>query len=129
MGLAERRLVQAVKDADFKDFETKMKQITGTDVKLDFDWASLELSGEFNDVMNGKRYNSRLFNRIVEAFSAICGDDMGKDAVKEGLKEIKIAAKEGPLLFTAGVLTVNSDLGLGGAWPADTIKQTIEKGL
>jgi hypothetical protein len=129
MGLAERKLVQAAKETDYKDFETKMKGIVGFDVKLDFDWATLEACNDFADAMRLKRYNERIFDRIAEAFTEICADDMGKTAVKEGLKEIKMFAKEGPVEFAAGVLTVNSDLGSGGSWPASRIKSEVEKGL
>jgi len=42
MGLAERRLVAAAQEQEFKPFEAKVKEICGFDVKLTFNWAALE---------------------------------------------------------------------------------------
>ncbi|CAN5590953.1 hypothetical protein BH10BDE1_BH10BDE1_34880 [soil metagenome] len=129
MGLAERRAVQTVKETDFKNFEAGVKALCGFDLKLDFDWAALEGNKECVWICENKKFNGFMFEKITEALTSICVDAMGKTALQEKVKEIKMNPVAGELEFSAGVLTVNNDLTGSGAWGADQIKAKLEKEL
>lgn len=129
MGLAERKLVSAIKEGDYKSFETKMKEVCGFDVKLTFDWSVLENHKDCTFICDRKKYNSYMFDRVLEAMTKICADSMGKEAVQTSLKEIVMIPSVGDLKFAAGVLTIHNDLNGNGAYDAGRIKATLEKGL
>lgn len=129
MGLGERKAVQAIKDSDYKNFEAKVQSIAGTAVKLTFDWAALENNPKCVQLVESKKHNSYMFDRVTEALTKVCADDMGKSAVKESLKEIKMVPSVGNLTFQNGVLTIYNDLEGNGAYDAGRIKETLEKGL
>lgn len=46
MGLAERRLVAAAQEQEFKPFAEKIKGVLGYDVALDFDWGADQIQSE-----------------------------------------------------------------------------------
>lgn len=129
MGLAERKAVAAAKETDYKAFESTMKNICGFDVKMNFDWAQVESNDQCMWICENKKYNSYLLDCVVEAVKNICADDMGKEAVKAGLKEIQMFPVAGDLEFKGGVLTVRNDLTGNGAYDAGSIQSTLEKGL
>ena len=129
MGLAERKIVQVIKDTDYKAFEKKIKDLCGATVKLTVDWAPLENNSEVAWINDNKKHNSFLFDPVSKAFSNVCGDAMGQSAVAEKLKEIKLVPQDGDLSFEGGVLTVSNDLTGKGAWDADQIQAALEKGL
>ena len=129
MGLAERRAVQTAKDTDYKAFEEKMKGICGYDVALNFDWAAVENHAECTSICERKKYNDYMLDRVVNVFTSVCSDDMGKSAVREKLKEVKMVPTTGDLSFAGGVFTVHNDLTGQGAWGEDQIKAALEKGL
>ncbi len=129
MGLAERRAVQTLKDTDFKAFEAKMKTICGFELKLVFDFAALEAHAECVRLIERKCHHEYMFQRIEDAFTALCIDDMGKTAVREKVKEINMIPAAGDLSFVGGVFTVRNDLAGNGAWDAGQIQGELEKAL
>lgn len=129
MGLAERKAIAAAKDSDYKEFEEQVKSICGFEVKLTFDWAMVENHADCIWICASKRYNGYMFEPVTAALKNICGDDMGREAIKAGLKEINMIPATGDLEFSAGVLTVRNDLTGNGAYGAENIQEVLEKGL
>lgn len=129
MGLAERKLVQAAKDGDFKHFQDEINQLCGKEVKLNFDWSTVESHSEGKSILENKRYKSFMFDRIVLALKNIASDDMGKTALKETLKEIHMIPEAGAPSFEGGILTIRNDLTGNGAYSAEHIQQFLEKNL
>jgi hypothetical protein len=129
MGLAERKAVHEVKENAFKEFEAKVAQVCGFSPKLEFDWATLENNPECVSFIERKRPSAYMFDRVLTALTAVCADDMGKSAIKEGLKEIKMIPAAGSLEFVGGVLTVRNCFGMNGAYDAKQIQNVLEKGL
>ncbi len=130
MGLAERKLVQAAKDIDFKNFEQNLNKVCGFLPKVDIDWSALENHKDCVWAFENKEQNTLLFDPIIEALKSVCSDEMGKTALREGLKAIKISFAAGELEFSKGTLFVRSDIaGMDGAWDFDAIKTKLEKGL
>lgn len=97
MGLAERRLVTAAQEQEFKPFQAKVKEICGYDVKLTFDWAALENNSQCQWICENKKVSSYIFERVTDALAAVCADDMGKTAARERLKEIQMFRAAGQI--------------------------------
>lgn len=129
MGLAERKAVNSIKEGEFKDFEAKVKSTCGFEVKITMDWSSLENNTYAVDIAERKRFSYYAGDFIISALQAVCSDNMGKEAVKSGLKEIHIFPAAGDLDFTNGILTVRNDLTGNGAYGADQIQAKLESGL
>lgn len=129
MGLAERRLVTATQEKEFKPFTEKMKGILGYDVTYDFDWSALENHKEINWISENQKVTKNCFDKVSEAFSKICADDMGKSAVREKLKVIKMVPTPGDLEFNDGTFTIRTCVAGNGVWGADQIQEAIEKHL
>lgn len=129
MGLAERRLVSAAQEQEFKPFANKVKEICGFDVKLTFDWASIENNSQCQWICENKKISDYIFERVTTALTAVCADDMGKTAARERLKEIQMFPIAGSPEFENGVLTVRNDVTGNGAYDAEQIQAVIEKGL
>ncbi len=129
MGLAERRAVELVKETEFKMFEGKVKEICGVDVKLTFDWSAVESHKDCVWICENKKFDYYMWDNITTALTAITADNMGKEAVKNGLKAINMIPVAGELEFTSGVLTVRNDLTGNGAYDAGQIQSKLESGL
>lgn len=82
-GLDEERLKQkAVKDSE--GFATRIKEACGTEVKLDFDWASY---GSDKAALEGAPGAA---NTALSVMKLICRDDLGKAASKK-VKSFKLS--------------------------------------
>jgi hypothetical protein len=103
MGLNERRKIEELKTVTFPGRVKEIEEITGSAIPYEVDWSSLADDAEalnFIDNISCHRLNM--------ALRGICQDAMGKQAVCEGLKLIKLqnvkdkAAMK--MSFDAGVL-------------------------
>jgi hypothetical protein len=85
MGLNERRKIEELKTVTFPGRVKEIEEIAGKAIPYEVDWESLasDLEGlNFIDNLSCHRLNM--------ALRVICQDDMGKQAVKDGLKLIKL---------------------------------------
>ena len=85
MGLNERRKVKELQEVTFPAREKEIEEICGKAIPYDVDWASLADDAEalnFIDNISCHRLNM--------ALRTICVDDMGREAVREGLKRIRL---------------------------------------
>src|SRR5258707_12625080 len=85
MGLNERRKIEELKTVTFPGRVKEIEEITGKAIPYEVDWASLADDGEalnFIDNLSCHRLNM--------ALRVICQDAMGKQAVSDGLKLIKL---------------------------------------
>ena len=88
MGLAERRATAEFQAAVFPGLKNQIDQAAGFDVPIEIDWASL---AQPNDAHIYNEYWTQIyFEPLIRAFRQVCADDMGKDALKSGLKKIEI---------------------------------------
>src|SRR3954465_35585 len=86
MGLNERRKVEELKTATLPGRVKEIEEICGNAIPYEIDWATLQDDGEalnFIDNISCHRLNM--------APRTICQDDMGKQAVRDGLKLVKLA--------------------------------------
>jgi hypothetical protein len=88
MGLAERRAVKDFQDNHFPSLARKISDAAGFDVPIEVDWESLAIEGESHLYIDS--WPKVFFQPLAEAFQSIARDDMGKEALKAGLKKITI---------------------------------------
>jgi hypothetical protein len=85
MGLNERRKIKDLQDNTFPGRVKEIEEICGKAIPYEVDWESLADDAEalnFIDNISCHRLNM--------ALRVICQDDMGKQAVRDGLKKIKL---------------------------------------
>ena len=130
MGLNERRKVKELQDVTFPGRVKEIEEICGAPIPYEVDWASIaDDAGALNFIDNVSCH------RLNMALRMICQDDMGKQAVREGLKKIKlknVADKAAmKMTFEGGVLEMHCAYALGasGMIPDNEIRALLEKGL
>ena len=85
MGLNERRKIKELQDTTFPGRVQEIQEICGKAIPYEVDWESFGDDGEalnFVDNISCHRLNM--------ALRTICIDDMGKEAVSEGLRTVKL---------------------------------------
>ena len=85
MGLNERRKIEELKTNTFPGRVKEIEEICGKAIQYDVDWNSLA------DDMEALNFIDNIScHRLNMALRVICQDDMGKQAVRDGLKQIKL---------------------------------------
>ena len=85
MGLNERRKIKELQEVTFPARVEEIEEICGRAIPYEVDWDSLADDAEalnFIDNLSCHRLNM--------ALRMICIDDMGKEAVRDGLKKVKL---------------------------------------
>lgn len=103
MGLNERRKIKELQDTTFPERVREIEEICGKAIPYEVDWDSLA------DDAEGLNFIDNLScHRLNMALRVICMDDMGKEAVREGLKLIRLQNADGKsdmhMTFEDGVL-------------------------
>lgn len=130
MGLEEKRKIKELQDKTFPDRVKEIQEICGQPIQYDVDWASLA-----DDAQAINFIDNVSCHRLNMALRTICIDDMGKEAIREGLKSIKLKNIKDPaarkLSFEGGVLTMECAYaqGLSGAFSDNEIRQALVHGL
>ena len=85
MGLNERRKIEELKTVSFPQRVKEIEEICGKAIPYDVDWDSL------SDDLEGLNFIDNLScHRLNMALRVICQDEMGKQAVRDGLKSVKL---------------------------------------
>jgi len=85
VGLNERRKIKELQETTFPERVKEIAEICGAPIPYDVDWDSLK------DDMEALNFIDNLScHRLNMALRVICQDDMGKQAVRDGLKQIKL---------------------------------------
>jgi len=130
MGLNERRKIKELQDVTFPGRVKEIEEICGAPIPYEVDWDSLADDAQglnFIDILSCHRLNM--------ALRSICLDDMGKSAVRDGLKLVKLknvkdkAAMK--IAFEGGVLEMHCAYALGaeGMFNDNAIREVLEKNL
>jgi hypothetical protein len=108
MGLAERRAVEQFKNGDYPDWKAKIDDVAGFEVSIEVKWEELAVSDFAGDYAGffAKVY----FQPLVDALTGITVDELGRTALRDGLKTIIVRNSGGfystsGITFTDGVLT------------------------
>jgi hypothetical protein len=85
MGLNERRKIKELQETTFPERVNEIEEICGKAIPYEVDWDSL------SDDLEGLNFIDNIScHRLNMALRVICQDDLGKEAVREGLKLIKL---------------------------------------
>ncbi len=106
MGLNERRKIKELQDVTFPGRVKEIEEICGKVIPYAVDWDSLA------DDMEGLNFIDNIScHRLNMALRVICQDDLGKQALKDGLKSIELknvkSKSEMKLAFEGGVLKMH----------------------
>ncbi|GAA4993502.1 hypothetical protein [Kitasatospora paranensis] len=108
MGLAERRSVERFKNDDYPGWKSRIDAAAGFDVPIEVEWQELAVP-DYADSY-AEYFPQVYFQPLVDALSAVGADDMGKDALREGVSKV-VVRNTGEyfsptgISFTDGVLT------------------------
>jgi predicted dehydrogenase len=85
MGLNERRKIKELQETTFPGRVQEIQEICGKPIPYEVDWESLA------DDAEGLNFIDNLScHRLNMALRVICSDEMGKEAVRDGLRLIKL---------------------------------------
>ena len=130
MGLAERRKIKELQEATIPGREQEIAEICGAPIKYEIDWDSM------SDDMEALNFMDNIScHRLNMALRVICQDDMGKEAVREGIKLIKLKnVKDKASMkigFSGGVLEMHCAYAqrTEGMFSDNEIRGVLMKGL
>ena len=130
MGLAERRKIKEFQDTILPGRVKEIEEICGQPIPYEVDWET------FSDDMEALHYMDNVAcHRLNMALRVICLDDMGKEAIRETVKKIKInnvkevAGKS--LRFADGALDMQGSYAhtMEGAFSDNEIRELLMKHL
>ena len=129
MGLNERRKMKELQDTTLPERVKEIEEICGKAIPYEVDWDS------FAEDLEGLNFMDNLScHRLNMALRVICSDDLGKEAVRESLKLIRLknVPKEAmTLAFRQGALDMHCAYALrtDGMWSDNQIREELMKGL
>ena len=130
MGLSEKRKIKELQETTFPERTAELAEITGGNLTYDVDWDS------FSDDLEALTFLDNLScHRTNMALRVICSDDLGREAVQEGLKTIKLknvkTKEDMHIEFGAGVLEMHCAYALRteGMFSDSEIRTVLMKGL
>jgi len=130
MGLNEKRKMKELQEVTFPGRVKEIEEICGKPIPYEVDWNSLADDAEalnFIDNISCHRLNM--------ALRMICQDDLGKEAIRGGLKQIElknVKDKSTMLIsFENGVLKMHCPYALrtDGMFSDNEIRRVLEEGL
>jgi hypothetical protein len=93
MGLAERRAAKEFETKRFPQLKKDIDEAAGFEVPVTVHWDSLAKEGEAH--LYDECWPKVYFQPLVAALKGITFDEMGKEALKGGLKKIEIQNRAG----------------------------------
>jgi hypothetical protein len=130
MGLNERRKIKELQDTTLPGRVKEIEEICGKPIPYEVDWDSLA------DDLEGLNFLDNIScHRLNMALRTICIDDMGKEAVREGVKVVKLKNVKDKsamkLAFENGVLEMHCAYALGttGMFSDNEIREALLKKL
>ncbi len=136
MGLAERRATKEFQDNQFPALLAEIHKVAGFPVPLEVIWEQLAVEGgRIADY--AEDWTKVFFKPVIEGLRRIGRDQMGKDAIKSGLKKIEFRNSKGTanpnnaISMEAGVLLIDHELANIGDVEERTkvLVETVEKSL
>jgi hypothetical protein len=128
MGLEERRKIKEFQDTTLPGRVKEIEEICGAPIPYEVDWDSFDMEAlNFMDNISCHRLNM--------ALRTICQDDMGKEAVRETLKKVKlknVKTKDAmSMTFDSGTLEMHCNYAqrTDGMYSDNEIYQLLMKNL
>jgi hypothetical protein len=114
MGLEERRMIKELQEVTLPGRVKEIEEICGAPIPYDVDWQSLA-----DDKAGLNFLDNMSCHRLNMALRVICSDDMGKEAVRDGLKTVRLVnvktEGEKKMTFDGGILEMHVPYALGGS--------------
>lgn len=136
MGLAERRATKTFQEKSLPGLRAEIEKLAGGPVELDIHWEQLAKE-EYGDSY-ADWWRKVYFQPVLNALKSITRDQIGKDAIRAGLKKIIFCntrgaySAESAISFTAGELTIDHEPGSNVDYIDDRasyIVKIVEKAL
>lgn len=130
MGLNERRKIKELQDVTLPGRVREIEEICGKAIPYEVDWDSLADDAEALNFLDNLSCH-----RLNMALRVICMDDMGKEAVREGLRLVRLknAKDKGAMqmTFKDGVLEMHCAYALrtDGMYGDGEIRELLVKNL
>ena len=135
MGLAERRATKEFQDKHFPELKNEIQKLAGHPVPIEVAWDQLAVEGQTDYYKEA--WTEIFFKPVIEALRQIGRDDMGKDAIKSGLKKVEFRNASGyysphsAITFQNGTIMIDHELSNVGDTKDRTkhLVEIVEKGL
>jgi hypothetical protein len=135
MGLAERRATKEFQDKQFPDLRNEIHKVAGFPVPIEVAWEQLAVDGQTDYYKEA--WTEIFFKPVIDALRQIARDDMGKEALKGGLKKIEFRNSSGyyspgsAITFVNGAIVIDHELSNVGDTKDRTkhLVDIVEKGL
>ncbi len=135
MGLAERRASKEFQDKQFPELKDEIQKLAGFPVPIEVNWDQLAVEGQTG--LYKEAWTEIFFKPVIEALRQIARDDMGREALKGGLKKIELRNASGyyspgsAITFQNGTLMIDHELSNVGDTKDRTkhIVEIVEQGL
>jgi len=112
MGLPERRKVKELQDTILPGRVKEIEEICGKAIPYEVDWESIA-----DDLQALEFLDNVSCHRLNMALRVICSDEMGREAVRDGLKLVRLknvkTKPEMGMTFDGGVLEMRCAYALG----------------
>lgn len=115
-GLAERRAIAAYREGRFPAQEKAVQEAAGFPVPVEVAWDQLTIPGDAPYYADPGYFETTIFEPLAAGLRDVTKDQMGRDALREKLKTVRIrydektapaSAYQNGLKFEGGVLDVN----------------------
>jgi len=128
MGLNERRKIKEIQETVLPGRVKEIEEICGKSIPYEVDFESM--ADDFNAL---NFMDNCSCHRLNMALRVICQDDMGKEAVRESLKLIKLKnvkdKAEMKLVFEGGTLEMHNAYGSQNYFSDNEIRELLIKKL
>lgn len=137
LGLVDRRGIAAYQERVLPGLLREIHQAAGFELPVEIDWENVvvePLIGQGERFTEPEFFTDIYFRPLIEALKAIGRDQMGRDALRAGLKRVVVAYKpwEEHPLFENGVLSLRWRAWTNAAdvpYRTRQIVEVLEKGL
>jgi hypothetical protein len=130
MGLDEKRRIKELQEVTLPERVREIEEIVGVPIPYDVDWDSLA-----DDAAGLNFLDNLSCHRLNMALRTICVDELGKEALREGLTLVKLKnvadVADKRIAFADGVLEMHCAYaqGASGMIPDGEIHQVLMAGL
>ena len=130
MGLAEKRKIKELQDTTLPERVKEIEALCGAAIPYEVDWDSLA-----DDAPGLNFLDNISCHRLNMALRVICADDLGKEAVRNGLKKIRLknvkSTDDIKMTFEDGVLEMHCAYALrtGGMFSDGDIRNMLMQKL
>lgn len=106
MGLLERRALKHFEEQTYPKLCARINEAAGFEVPIAVNWDSL--AEENYSHLYEEAFDKVFFKPLLVAIKGVCIDDMGREALRAGLKTLKIQGEgSGNVSFDKGVLSLS----------------------